>query len=183
MSETTARPQVVVGDSSVEGPLGGTSGHFTPAPPQPDPGDPATWERGTFIEHDGERFRIAPEVGLMSMMDFAEVAEEGIDANAIAGLAAMKRLLKDLIDERDWQRFHAWTRTAKLDGVQLGLVISKAMEIVGGRETPTESPSGSPGGPWTTGPRSSVTSGGQGSQPDAWTERKRLLGLSPVGDG
>jgi hypothetical protein len=182
MSEP-AGPQVVAGAPAVEGPLGDTSGHFTPAPAQPDPDDPARWEPGTFIEHGGQRFRVAESVGLMSMMDFAEVADDGVDANALAGLAAMKRLLRDLIDGRDWHRFHAWTREAKLDGEQLGLVISKAMEIVGSRETPTGSPYGSPGGASTTGPRLSGISGGAASQLDAWTEKKRLLGLSPVGDG
>jgi hypothetical protein len=182
MSEP-ARPQVVAGDPSVEGPLGDTSGHFTPAPPQPDPEDPALWEAGTFIEYEGRRFRIASKVGLMSMMDFAEVADSGVDANAIAGLAAMKRLLRDVIDDRDWQRFHTWSRTAALDGEQLGLIISKAMEIIGSRETPTGSPSGSPGGASTIGPRSSAISGDAESQVDAWTRRKRELGLSPVGEG
>jgi hypothetical protein len=117
------------------------------------------------------------------MMDFAEVAEEGVDANALAGLAAMKRLLRAVIDERDWHRFHAWTLSAKLTGEQLGAVISMAMEVVGGRETPTASPSALPGGRPTIGPRLNGTSGDAASQAAAWAERKAALGLSPVGDG
>jgi hypothetical protein len=152
-------------------------GRFLPAP---NPDDPERFQEGTYVSLKGARFRVSEQVGLMALMDYAEIAEQGVDSDAVAGLAAMKRLLKELIDARDWKRFHTWTLTERITGDELGLIIGQAMAIADAQSRPTGSPSGSAGGAPTTGQSSNGTSGGAGSPDDAWTARKRALGITPI---
>jgi hypothetical protein len=143
----------------------------------PDPDDPAHFAAGTYFEYRGERFRVAPDVGLMALMDFAEIAAEGEDADAMAGLIAMKGVLRDIIHERDWPRFHAWSRKAKINADGFGQIIANAMAVADTAARPTGSPSDFAGGQENIGPNSSGTSGGAESQEDAWTRRKREMGI------
>lgn len=167
-------------NEALEAPSGGVpeAPEYGTAVPAPDPDDPALWPRGAYFEYRGERFRVADQVGLMALMDFAEIADQGVDSNAMAGLVAMKQLLRELVDSRDWDRFHKWARAERIEGDEFGEIVQLAMAVVDAR--PTGSPSASRGGRPSTGPSSNGTSGGPASLTDAYTARRRALGIVPI---
>lgn len=92
----------------------------------------------------GEEIRVADEIGLMPIMDFAEAADAGLDAGQMEGLAAIRRMLRDCIEPEDWPRFHATAVSNKADANLLLEVVQTVMEVVTGR--PTDRDSDSPSG-------------------------------------
>ena len=93
-------------------------------------------------------FRIADEVGLMPLMQFAKTASGGADSNEMAGLVAMYNLIEScLADDDEWQRFqdHAVKTRATADDL-MGFVAAVIKEIA---DRPTSRPSDSPDGPGT----------------------------------
>jgi hypothetical protein len=174
---------------------------------RPDPDDPALWEEGSYVEHDGERFRVADGMGAWPLLQYAKVASMGADSDTLDGMVAVFDLAKDAIDARDFRRFGEHCNSHKLGGEAVMLLVWQAVDRAGTR--PTGSPSASPGGPANTSPSSSATSTRPASSPstpengngsrvmqredfpteDAWrvyleslnyAERKRALGIVPL---
>ncbi len=100
----------------------------------------------------GEPFRIADRIGLMPLMRFAKVAQSGVDADDMAGLAAMYDLLEQCIAPEDWSRFCDSADRSRADGEELMAVVAEVMEKLSAR--PTRRPSDSSAGPTPTAPNS-----------------------------
>jgi hypothetical protein len=174
---------------------------------RPDPDDPALWEEGSYVEHDGERFRVADGMGAWPLLQYAKVASMGADSDTLDGMVAVFDLAKDAIDARDFRRFGEHCNSHKLGGEAVMLLVWQAVDRAGTR--PTGSPSASPGGPANTSPNLSATSTRPASSPstpengngngilqrenfpteEGWTvyleslnyaERKRALGIVPI---
>ncbi len=114
--------------------------------------DVSTVNSGHCITFAGELFQVAEKVGLMPLMRFAHIADSGVDAEDMAGLAAMYDLLEQCIAEDEWQRFQRVATKARADGEQLMGVVKDAIEAITAR--PTGRPSDSSAGPTPTPPRS-----------------------------
>ena len=111
------------------------------------------------ISRWGESFRLntPDDVGSMPLVEFAQVAVEGQDANDMAGLAAVGNLLDALIVAEDLIRFKRAARKAKASGDDLVGVIKEA--IRGNTERPTSRPSdSSDGSPATNEPSAAGSS-------------------------
>lgn len=108
-------------------------------------GDDADW-----VELKGQRFRIANETGVMPLLMFAHAANEGLDSNDMAGLAAMYVMVRDCIDgEDEWRRFVRHAVLTKATSDELMQVINRTVEILTARPT-TPPGSSSPGRPDTS---------------------------------
>lgn len=97
------------------------------------------------LTYYGENIRITGEIGMAPLMDFASAAAEGTDSTDMNGLAAIKSMLKDSIDPRDWDLFWRLTRENKAGPEVLLEIVRVVMEAVTAR--PTGGPSGSSPGP------------------------------------
>ena len=93
------------------------------------------------VEFAGEKFHVATKIGAMPMLEWAAASD--MDTEDPAALAAILRMLEDVIHESEWKRFRALARKSKVEADELLDVINKAMEIITG--TPTEEPDGSSG--------------------------------------
>ena len=109
------------------------------------------------VTFGGESFTVADRIGLMPLMRFAKHAQAGVDANEMAGLAALLDLLEQCIAPQDWQRFNDHADKVRADGDQLMVVVKDVIEVLSAR--PTSRPSDSSDGPSTT----SVSSAGDSS--------------------
>ena len=107
----------------------------------------------TAVEFLGESYEaVAPSA--VAVMDFAEVAAGGVDANQMAAVVAMKTLLRDCFEPAEFDRFWKAAKAARVDGETLMATI--ATLISGEAERPTERPSASSAGPLSI-PESSVS--------------------------
>lgn len=111
------------------------------------------------VDFAGESFRTADRIGVMPLMRFAKVAQAGVDANEMAGLAAMYDLLEQCIDPADWLRFQAHADKVRADGDELMAVVKAVIEALSDR--PTSRPSDSSDGPSTTSTSSLADSSSQ----------------------
>lgn len=111
---------------------------------------------GAEVEFFGETFTLAEEISEFALMEFAESAENA-DSETLAGLAAIMRLLREVVIPEDWGRFKATARKnkAKVEDV-LPLAVS-VFEVKTARPTPR--PADSSDGPPATEPRSTSGSG------------------------
>lgn len=100
------------------------------------------------VEFEGATFQLADKVGLMPLMRFAHVARSGVDANDMAGLAAIYEMLQSVIVDEDWERFEEHATKVRADGDDLNEVVKQAIELISQR--PTEGPSDSSDGPKLT---------------------------------
>lgn len=126
------------------------------------------------VQFFGETFRLVDEPSEWAMLEFAEAAG-GSDANELAGLAAVMRLLRATVHEDDWQRFSAAARknNAKIDRDLMPLVVAV---FTGATDRPTVQPSGSSDGLLTTAPSSTADSSSPVTDP--WRgARPELLAL------
>lgn len=83
----------------------------------------------------GEKFHVAEKVGLMPAMRFAMVAQSGVDANEIEGLAAMHELLRQCVHPQDWDRFQRHAVTVCADGDELMECVGTVMAVLANRPT------------------------------------------------
>jgi hypothetical protein len=113
------------------------------------------------VEFYGEKFRLADEVNEFAVMAFADGAEN-IEADSMAGMAAVYRLLQSSIHEDDWARFKQTAFKNRANAETLMPIIGAVFEQT--TERPTGRPADSTAGP-------AVTSLTSASQPvDAATE-------------
>lgn len=96
----------------------------------------------------GETFQVAARVGAMPLLRFASVADSGIEAEEMEGLAAMHELLRDCLAAGDWPRFQKTASDNKADAEELMEVCAAIYQAVTGR--PTERPSDSVAGSLVT---------------------------------
>ena len=125
-------------------------------------------EPDTFLFF-GETFTVAAEVGGMPLMEFAAAADAGVDSDSLAGLAAMHAMIEDCLVDGEWSRFKTAAKRNKASADLLMDVCAKLYEVISGR--PTESPSGSAGGPSMTSPSAKPPS-----------TRAASLGLVPISE-
>lgn len=107
----------------------------------------------------GETFGIAEDVGAMALIEFAQVANQGADANDLEGLAAIGNLIDELLHPDDLQRFKKAARKARAKGDELLEVVFDLMRHLTDR--PTQQPSDSSDGLQNT----SESSAGGSSSP------------------
>lgn len=119
----------------------------------------------------GEVFTLRDRIGAMTLMQFAAVAVKGVHASDMEGLAAVYRMLEDVVAVEDWQRFMDVAREHAASDDELLFVIKQAIQVIANR--PTVRPSGSPGGPSST-----TASSRDDSSPAAPSP---LDGMTPVG--
>lgn len=113
------------------------------------------------VTFQGAEFHVAERVGLMPMMRFALVAQSGVDANEMEGLAAMYELLQQCIHEDDWKRFERHATDSRASGDELMELVGEVMTVVAAR--PTGRSSDSSAGPRVIEPSSTVDSSAPGT--------------------
>lgn len=119
----------------------------------------------------GSVFTLRDAIGAMTLMQFAAVAVKGVHASDMEGLAAVYRMLEDVVAADDWQRFQDVARASAATDDELLAVIKQAIQAIAAR--PTVRPSGSPDGPSST----MGSSRGDSSPPVP----SPLDGMTPVG--
>ena len=92
------------------------------------------------VEFFGESFALNAEVSEFSLMEFAEAAADGVDADAMAGMAAMMRLIKECVVKADLARFLKSARANRASSTDLVPVLQATFGQV--TERPTSLPSG-----------------------------------------
>ena len=101
-----------------------------------------------LVVWQGQTYRVADKVGDMAIMDFAEIAEQGIDSNEMKGLAAMKAMLRNCLAPKDFERFRQHALTSHATGDEMMELVKSTYEALSGR--PTVQPSVSSDGPTPT---------------------------------
>lgn len=114
------------------------------------------------VELLGKAFTVADEVGTMPLMRFARLAEDGLDADEMEGLAAVYDLLEQCLDPADWTAFQRHATKTRANTEVLMEFVAEVLAMVG--ERPTERSSDSSDGPPATEPSSEVVSFSQGAQ-------------------
>lgn len=104
------------------------------------------------VELLGKSFKIAEKIGLMPLLRFAKAAQNGVDSNDMAGLAALLDVLEQCIDPDEWQRFNDHADKTRADEDELLQMVYLVIEAISDR--PISRPSDSSAGPPATGPRS-----------------------------
>lgn len=127
-------------------------------------------EPDTF-EFCGETFTVG-KPGLIPLGEFAEAAMSGLDTADMQGLAAMNRMLADVVIDADRGRFLETARRNRADAEDLMPIIQAVIEAAAAR--PTQRPSDSSPGPSSTGTSS------KGSSSSEASSDPRRAGLQPV---
>jgi len=100
----------------------------------------------TSVEFFGEQFDLNAEVSEFALMEFAEAAADGLDADAMAGMAAMMRLIKECVVKADVARFLKSARKNRASSKDLLPVLTATFEQATERPTglPSDSSDGQP---------------------------------------
>ena len=100
----------------------------------------------TSVEFFGEQFALNAEVSEFALMEFAEAAADGVDADAMAGMAAMMRLIKECVVAADVARFLKSARKNRAKSTDLIPVLEATFQQVTERPTglPSDSSDGQP---------------------------------------
>jgi hypothetical protein len=96
------------------------------------------------VEFFGEQFDLNTEVSEFALMEFAEAAADGLDADMMAGMAAMLRLVKECVVSADVARFVKSARKNRASSTDLLPVIQATFKAT--TERPTSQPSDSSDG-------------------------------------
>ena len=98
------------------------------------------------VEFFGEQFDLNATVSEFALMEFAEAAADGLDADAMAGMAAMMRLIKECIVKADVARFLKSARKNRAESKDLLPILTATFEQVTERPTglPSDSSDGQP---------------------------------------
>ena len=98
----------------------------------------------TSVEFFGEQFALNETVSEFALMEFAEAAADGLDADTMAGMAAMMRLIKECIVTDDVPRFLKSARKNRASSADLLPILEATVQQV--TERPTGLPSDSSDG-------------------------------------
>lgn len=143
-------------------------------------------ETGDVVGFLGEKFRIAENVGAMPGLAFADASKRGLDSGDLAGMAAMYRMIRDVIhrpklfddngkrvvdevtgkpafDESEWRRFEEHATDEQADGEDLMEFVGEAMAVISARP-PKRRGNSSASSP-TTSPRSKGSSSSPATRP------------------
>lgn len=112
---------------------------------------------GRKVALKGAEFRMSDKIGLMPLLRFAHASAKGVDSNDMQGLAAMYEVIRDCIDDAEWDRFQQHAIDTKAESEELLQVVSDVIEVLSAR--PTGSPSGSSNG------RRPISQNSKGSSP------------------
>lgn len=86
-----------------------------------------------YVELLGEKFRLREKVGAMAMFKWSAAAD--MDTNNPAALAAIYAMIKSVILKEDWYNFETHALDTDADAEELLDVVTKGLEIIGGRPT------------------------------------------------
>lgn len=100
------------------------------------------------VEFFGDTFELNDTVSEIALMEFAEAASNGLDADLMEGLAALLRIVKSCIAPRDLKRFMVVARKNHAKSEHLVPILQATMAEV--TERPTGLPSDSSDGQPTT---------------------------------
>ena len=82
----------------------------------------------------GRYFRLAAEIGLMPLMEWAAATDE-LDARNSTQVLALYRLLREVVHPDDWAEFRKFTTAEKCDGNALVSFQNAALEAHAARPT------------------------------------------------
>lgn len=129
---------------------------------------------GRKVTLAGQEFRMSERIGLMPLLRFAHASAKGVDSNDMQGLAAMYEVIRDCIDESEWDRFQQHAIDTKAESEELLQVVSDVIEVLSAR--PTGSPSGSSNGRQQTSRSSKGSSPQTATPPEGMVPAGSLLG-------
>lgn len=93
----------------------------------------------------GRDFAVADQVSTLALMRFAKLAQGGMDAESMEGLAAMYDLLEQCIAPEDWPAFGRLADQQRAQADDLFDVVTRVLPLIAAR--PTGRPSDSSDGP------------------------------------
>lgn len=83
------------------------------------------------ITFKGETYKVAGDIGVWPMMQFARASESGLSLGDARGLAAAYSMLQDVIHEDDWGRFQENMITTKEKDLEaLMKLTTDAVEVI-----------------------------------------------------
>jgi hypothetical protein len=99
-----------------------------------------------LVQWKGQTYRLADKIGDAPIMDFAEIAEQGIDSNEMRGLAAMKSLLRNCLTTEDFAKFWRHATEIRAGSDEMMALVKDTYEALSGRPTvrPSVSSDGEP---------------------------------------
>ena len=108
--------------------------------------DLVTWEGATF--------RLAEKIGMMPLLTFAKLAEQGANTEDMEALAAMYDLIQQCVHEDDWPRFKMHATKIRAGDTEFMEFVKVSMQAMAKR--PTTRSSDSSVGPQQTSGKSEV---------------------------
>lgn len=111
-----------------------------------------TGDDKSTVEFFGEKFTTNSDVNPFAVMEFAEAASDGVDAETFRGLGSLLRLATEIIAEPDRERFRAVARHNRASSVDLMRLLGFPVEVEADR--PTGRSSDSSDGPSSIEPKS-----------------------------
>ncbi len=125
----------------------------------------------------GVQFAASADVDAVAVLEYGEVAAQGVEAEDVAGMAAILALLRSAVEESEWPRFRATVRKHRPSVEVLMELATAVVQRETGR--PTQRPADSSAGPSTTGETSKAPSSSEA--PLSPIQRDpRILELVPV---
>lgn len=86
-----------------------------------------------YVEFKGEKFRVREKIGAMAMFKWSAASD--MDTDNPKALAAIYAMIKSVILKEDWYAFETHALDTDADAEELLDVVTKGLEIVGGRPT------------------------------------------------
>lgn len=86
-----------------------------------------------YVEMKGEKFRLREKIGAMAMFKWSAASD--MDTDNPRALGAIYAMIKSVILKEDWYAFETHALDTDADAEELLDVVTKALEIVGGRPT------------------------------------------------
>jgi len=86
-----------------------------------------------YVELLGEKFRLREKVGAMAMFKWSAASD--MDTDNPKALGAIYAMIKSVILKEDWYAFENHALDEDADAEELLDVVTKALEIIGGRPT------------------------------------------------
>jgi hypothetical protein len=127
------------------------------------------------VELLGRTFHIAEQIGIMPLLMFAVKARDGIRSDDMEGLASMYLLIKDCIDQDEWEDFRRHAIDTKAKDTHLLDVVAQVIAVHATR--PTSPPGDSPTGRRNTSRRLKASSRPDGDPDDGMVSVSDLAGL------
>src|SRR5689334_14924815 len=94
---------------------------------------PTTTDSSLVINWMGSSFRISEKVGILPLMEFASLSAQDVDTSDMGALAAMYELLKQCIDDRDWQGFRKKALESRAGTDDIFDAVTKTLTVLGNR--------------------------------------------------